>query len=120
MFKDKIASALDFDPSAQIELIEHEPNELVYKTSAVKDQLVVFSEMYYGHGWNSFIDDKETPHISANYALRAMMVPAGEHSITFKFEPDVVKTGGTIALTGSIILGLMLLGGIYFTFKNKD
>jgi hypothetical protein len=119
-FKDQIPSTLDFDPSAQIELIEHEPNRLVYRSSAAKDQLVVFSEMYYGHGWNSFIDDKETPHISANYALRAMMVPAGEHIITFKFEPEIVKTGSSIALISSIILGLLLLGGIYFTFKNKD
>jgi len=119
-FKDQIPSTLDFDPSAQIELIEHEPNRLVYRSSAAKDQLVVFSEMYYGHGWNSFIDDKETPHISANYALRAMMVPAGEHIITFKFVAKVVKTGSTIALISSIILGLLLLGGIYFTFKNKD
>lgn len=119
-FKDQIPSTLDFDPSAQIELIEHEPNRLVYKSSAAKDQMVVFSEMYYGHGWISFIDDKETPHIRANYALRAMMMPAGEHTITFKFEPEVVKTGSTIALTSSIMLGLLLLGGIYFTFKNKD
>jgi len=119
-FKDQISSTLDFDPSAQIELIEHEPNKLVYKTSAAKDQLVVFSEMYYGHGWKSFIDNKETPHFRANYALRAKMVPAGEHNITFKFEPEVVKTGSTIALTSSIILGLLLLGGIYFSFKNKD
>ncbi|HZJ35994.1 MAG TPA: hypothetical protein VFD29_05160 [Gillisia sp.] len=119
-FKGQIPSTLDFDPSAQIELIEHEPNKLVYKFSAAKEQLAVFSEMYYGHGWISYIDDKETSHIRANYALRAMMVPAGKHIISFKFEPEVVKTGGTIALTSSIILGLLLLGGIYFTFKNKD
>ncbi|MBK5194067.1 MAG: hypothetical protein JJE07_12835 [Flavobacteriaceae bacterium] len=119
-FKDQIPSTLDFDPSAQIELIEHEPNKLVYRSSAAKDQLVVFSEMYYGHGWISSIDDKETPHILANYALRAMMVPAGEHIITFKFEPKVVKKGSTIALISSIILGFLLLGGIYFTFKIKD
>ena len=119
-FKDQIPSTLDFDPSAQIELIEHEPNRLVYRSSAAKDQLAVFSEMYYGHGWISYIDDEETPHIRANYALRAMMVPAGEHIITFKFEPKTVKTGSAIALASSIILGFLLLGGIYFTFKNKD
>jgi len=119
-FKDLIPSTLNIDPSAQIKLTSHEPNKLVYKTSATKDQLVVFSEMYYGHGWISSIDDRETPHIRANYALRAMMVPAGEHIITFKFEPDVVKTGGNIALTSSVILGLLLLAGIYFTIKNKE
>ena len=119
-FKDKLPAEFDFDPSAQIELIQQEPNKLVYKTSAAKDQLVVYSEMYYGPGWTSFVDDQETPHFRANYVLRAMMVPAGEHSITFKFEPEVVKTGSKIALTSSIILGLLLLGGILYTFKNKD
>lgn len=119
-FKDHIPSTLDFDPSAQIELIEFEPNKLVYRSSSAKDQLAVFSEMYYGHGWISFIDEKETPHIRANYALRAMMVPSGEHTITFRFEPEVVKTGSTIALASSLILGLLLLGGIYLSFKNKD
>ena len=119
-FKDKLPAEFDFDPSAQIELIQQEPNKLVYKTSAAKDQLVVFSEMYYGQGWTSFVDDQEIPHFRANYVLRAMMVPAGEHSITFKFEPEVVKTGSKIALTSSIILGLLLLGGILYTFKNKD
>ena len=119
-FKDKLPAEFDFDPSAQIELIQHEPNKLVYKTSTAKDQLVVFSEMYYGQGWTSFVDDQEIPHFRANYVLRAMMVPAGEHSITFKFEPEVVKTGSKIALTSSIILGLLLLGGILYTFKNKD
>ena len=119
-FTDKLPSEFEFDPSAQIELIEQEPNKLVYKTSASKDQLVVFSEMYYGRGWTSYINNVETPHFRANYVLRAMMVPSGEHNITFKFEPNVVKTGSKIALTSSILLGLLLLGGILYTFKNKD
>ncbi len=115
-----LPSSLDFDPAANIELIEAEPNKLVYRSSATKEQLAVFSEMYYGHGWRSFIGEKETPHFRANYALRAMMVPAGEHLITFTFEPEVVKTGSAIALASSIILGILLLGGIYLGFKNIE
>ena len=48
-----------------------------------------------------------------------MELPAGNHIIEFKFDPDVVKTGSRIALASSILLGLLLFGGLYFEFKKK-
>ena len=50
--------------------------------------------------------------------LRAMMVPAGEHTLEFKFEPQVVKTGGTISLASNILLVLIILGGIFYGIKR--
>ena len=55
----------------------------------------------------------------ADYVLRAMNVPAGKHSITFKFEPGVVETGSTIALVGTVLFGLILLGGIGYEYKKR-
>jgi hypothetical protein len=49
-----------------------------------------------------------------------MMVPAGEHTITFKFEPEVVRTGSSIALASSVILGLLLLGALFYTFRERN
>jgi len=118
--QDKIPDSFPEDPSASIELISYAPNELKYRTSASSDQLAVFSEIYYPHGWKTFIDGEESNHFQANYTLRAMVVPAGEHEISFKFEPEVVKKGSNIALMSSILLGILLLGGIFYTFKNKD
>ncbi|MEP6261808.1 MAG: YfhO family protein [Gillisia sp.] len=108
------------DTSARIELVSHRPNELVYKSNNSKEGLAVFSEMYYPHGWTVLIDGKETTHFPANYVLRAMTIPAGEHEITFKFEPQVIKKGSDIALMSSIFLGILLLGGIFYTFKRKE
>ncbi|MNR09877.1 hypothetical protein D3C85_1260990 [compost metagenome] len=48
-----------------------------------------------------------------------MEVPGGKHTIEFKFEPQVVKTGGTITLASSIGMLLLLIGGIYFENKYK-
>ncbi len=108
------------DSTASIELISQQPNELVYKTTSSKEQFAVFSEMYYGNGWNADVDGNGTPHYNVNYVLRGMQIPAGEHTITFKFEPQVIKTGSSIALASSILLGLLTLAGIYFSFKKKD
>jgi uncharacterized membrane protein YfhO len=74
--------------------------------------------MYYADGWNAFIDGKKVSHFRADYALRAMEIPSGKHTIEFKFEPQVVKTGSTIALISSILMLFLLIGGVYMERKK--
>jgi hypothetical protein len=107
------------DSLATIELTDYKPNHLTYKSVTRKDQLAVFSEIYYDKGWNAYIDGKPAPHFRANYVLRAMIVPAGTHTIEYKFEPKVYKTGEKISLASSILLVLLALGGIGFMIKRK-
>jgi len=75
--------------------------------------------MYYKDGWNAFIDGKEVPHFRADYALRALNIPAGKHIVEFKFQPQVVKTGSTIALFSSIAMVFLITGGLYFERKKN-
>jgi len=119
-FREEVKQIPQPDTTATIELVSHRPNELIYEFSSATDQLTVFSEIYYPHGWSAYIDGNEVSHFQANYVLRAMMVPAGDHQITFKFEPDVIRKGSNIALMSSILLGILLLGGIFYTFKKKE
>lgn len=107
------------DSTATISLLEHKPNYLKYRSTNSKDGFAVFSEMYYGKGWQAYLDGNQVPHQRVNYVLRGLELPLGEHTIEFKFEPQVVKTGSTIALASSILFGLLLLGGLYMEFKNK-
>lgn len=97
------------DTTAMIELSEAEPNHLTYLTDARKDQLAVFSEVYYPNGWQAYIDGEPAEHFRANWILRAMVVPAGKHSIEFRFEPAIYNTGETISLASSILLLLLVL-----------
>lgn len=105
------------DSLATIKLESYAPNKLVYKTKAASDQLAVFSEIYYQHGWKAFVDGTEEPHFRVNYVLRAMVVPAGEHTIEFRFEPAAYYSGEKIAMAGSILLLLLAAGAIFMELK---
>jgi len=107
------------DSTAAIALTEYEPNHLVYKSQTGREQLAVFSEIYYSKGWNAYVDGKKAPYFRTNYILRAMIVPAGSHTIEFKFEPDVIKVGEKISLSSSILLILMAIGSIGFWARKN-
>ena len=108
----------DVDSLAAIRLIKHAPNYLKYQSTNKNDGFAVFSEIYYPKGWKTYIDGKETSHMRVNYILRGMPIPAGNHTIEFKFDPEVVKTGSSIALASSILLGVLLLAGLFYEFKK--
>lgn len=114
------------DSMATIELKEYAPNRLVYHSKTTTDRLAVFSEIYYPYGWQAYVDGKPQAHFRANYVLRAMIVPSGEHEIIFKFEPQSYYMGEKISLAGSILLLLMLAGMIaqeikkYFVSKRRN
>jgi len=107
------------DSLARIALTEYKPNHLTYKSETSREQLAVFSEIYYEKGWSAYIDGKQAPYFRANYVLRAMIVPAGTHTIEFKFEPQVYKTGEKISYASSILLVLLAIGGIGLLAKSK-
>lgn len=106
------------DSLASITLDSYQPNDLKYTSINSNDGLAVFSEMYYKNGWNVYVDGNKVEHLRANYVLRALPIPAGKHTIEFKFEPEVVKTGSTITLLSSIVMVLLLAAGIYFERKK--
>ena len=108
----------DVDSLAVIRLINHAPNYLKYQSTNKNEGFAVFSEIYYPKGWKTYIDGKETSHMRVNYILRGMPIPAGNHTIEFKFDPEVVKTGSSIALASSILLGVLLLAGLFYEFKK--
>jgi uncharacterized membrane protein YfhO len=107
------------DSLATIKLDLYKPNHLKYTSNNSNDGFAVFSEIYYKDGWKATIDGKEASIYRVNYTLRGLEIPKGKHTIEFKFEPEVVKTGSTIALFSSIGMILLIIGGVYFERKKK-
>ncbi|MDD2243810.1 MAG: YfhO family protein [Dysgonamonadaceae bacterium] len=102
------------DSASTISLTSYDSNILTYQANAKKDELAVFSEIYYPKGWQITIDGKPTEMLRVNYTLRALVVPEGEHTIVFKFDPQSIKVTDTIAY---ISLGIMLLVAICFLYR---
>ena len=87
------------DAKSTIKLTQYKPNYLAYEAKNLKaDQLAVFSEIYYNKGWDAYIDGNKVPYLRANYLLRAMVIPAGDHKIEFKFEPKSYYVGEKVSL----------------------
>jgi uncharacterized membrane protein YfhO len=107
------------DSTATITLTTYKPNYLKYQSNNSNDGLAVFSEIYYADGWNAYIDGNLAPHHRVNYVLRALQIPKGNHTIEFKFEPKVIETGSKIALASSILLGLLIVGGIFLRMQES-
>jgi hypothetical protein len=101
------------DASGSIKLTSYEPNHLIYQSQSSQAGLAVFSEIYYPEGWQAYIDNKEIPHIQANYVLRALIIPAGEHKIEFKFEPSTYYMGNKITFVSSLIV-ILLVGFVAY------
>ncbi|MFW5706466.1 MAG: YfhO family protein [Bacteroidota bacterium] len=104
----------------QIELVQYEPNVLKYTAQTSGPRLAIFSEVYYPHGWKVYLNGEETSHFRANYILRAMVLPAGNHDIEFRFEPRSFYTGETIALIFSVILVLAMVGYAILQWRKTN
>jgi hypothetical protein len=107
------------DSISAVNLEVYKPNYLKYISNSTDGGLAIFSENYYENGWKAYVDGNETRIFRANYVLRAIQLPAGKHTIEFKFEPEVVKTGSTIALISSIGMLLLIGAGVYLERKRR-
>ncbi|QRA41714.1 YfhO family protein [Chryseobacterium cucumeris] len=107
------------DSTAFITLTKYQPNELEFKSQSKTPQLAVFSEVYYPHGWKVLVDEKEVPYIKADYLLRAVHVPAGNHHIRMVFEPEVIEKGKWLSLFSFGLFILLAAFGLFWMNKNK-
>lgn len=100
------------DSAASIVVKKYSPDTLVYETNNSQNGLAVFSEIYYPEGWTATIDGKKAHILRTNFALRALMIPAGKHQVEFTFTLPGFAEAETISYTGSILLTLFILTGI--------
>ncbi len=113
---ESVVKSLPSDSTATIELVAYEPNYLKYEVSSDKGGTVVFSEIYYP-GWKSTVDGQEVAHGRANYILRAMNVPAGQHVVEFRFDPTSFHVTENIAFVALGLLALLAIVVVVLKIK---
>jgi hypothetical protein len=107
------------DSVASIRLVEQKPNWLKYEAKSTTGGLAVFSEIFYPKGWTATIDGKEVPILRADYVLRAIEVPAGNHTIEFVFQPKPYLVGDKVTMASSWLLLLLVLGTLGWTLRQE-
>ena len=107
------------DPNGSIQLTQYEPNALTFAYSSESPQLAVFSDIWYPKGWKAWVDDTPVDIARANYVLRALPLPAGDHTIRFVFAPESYTKGAIYSRISSALLLLLLAAGIFVRLRKR-
>ncbi len=105
--------------TGNLEMTSYTPNEVRYHYSATEPRVAVFSEVFYPEAWHAAVDGEPLNLFRADWTLRGALLPAGEHDVVMRFEPQSYKTGATVSLIASILLLLALAAAIFLYVKRK-
>ncbi|MGW8122132.1 YfhO family protein [Roseivirga echinicomitans] len=100
-----------------IELVDYHPGYWKYNSQNSGDGFAVFSEVYYPNGFKASIDGEPVALLRADYVLRALEIPAGNHEIIIEFKPSIYSTGKIVMRIFSILVVLLFLGTIYWSLR---
>ncbi|MBR6814170.1 MAG: YfhO family protein, partial [Tidjanibacter sp.] len=103
----------------EIALTEYYPNRLVYDYTSDEGGVAVFSEIYYDKGWTAYIDGEEAPYFRADYVLRAMELPAGSHTVEFRFRAPHYPLVAGITLTFSWVIVAGVVVAVVLMIRDK-
>ena len=105
--------------TGNLEMTSYTPNEVCYRYSTPQDRVAVFSEVFYPNGWTATVDGQPLNIFRADWTLRGALLPAGDHEVVMRFAPQSYKTGATVSLIASLLLLLMLVISLAFTFRGS-
>ncbi len=102
-----------------IALTEYRPNRLKYEYTAPEEAVAVFSEIFYDHGWTAYVDGEEMPYFRADYVLRAMKLPAGKHTVEWRFRAPGWTAVEGVTLAASLVILLGAVAALVYCFRKK-
>ena len=71
----------------QSEIVAYAQDEIIVHTNFACNGMLVVSERF-APEWQATVDGESTDVLRANYLLRAVAVPAGEHTVHFRYRPS--------------------------------
>jgi hypothetical protein len=107
------------DSASTIMLTDYDSDFLIYSVDAKKDELAIFSEVYYPKGWQITIDGEPAEMLRANYTLRALPIPQGKHTVEFRFDPESIKVTDRIAY-GALLIMLLTAVVIFINAIKRN
>lgn len=98
----------DSSATGQVTITAYELNQVQLTAVAPQDGFLVLGDTYYS-GWRAAVDGRSAPIYRADTILRAVYLPAGEHTITFSFLPLDFVLGAFISIFALLVcVGLLI------------
>jgi uncharacterized membrane protein YfhO len=101
-----------------VQVTSYQANEIVLQSERSTPGFMVLSEIWYPAGWEATIDDESTKIYKTNFVLRGLKVPAGQHQITLRFEPNSVYWGHLFSWIGHAMLLCLGIGVIVISYRK--
>lgn len=120
---DTTLAGKSYDATGEISLVEYRPNYLKYEYESQGDALAVFSEIYFPDGWTASIDGAQAPYFRVDYLLRGMELPAGRHTVEWRFRAPRWQMAEGITLASSLAIlaacAALIAAGVWRTVKRR-
>ena len=99
---------------AKVLMERFEPDEIVYRVTTDRPRLLVASEVYYPAGWTARVGTEPAPILRADFLLRGIPIPSGNHIVTLRFEPETRSQGRMISWLAALVayIGAIGLGSL--------
>jgi uncharacterized membrane protein YfhO len=108
-----LPSGVSAQPDSHVTLTKYQSRSIELAVDPAAAKLLVLSEIYYPAGWKAFVDGQETEIFKTNYVLRSVVVPAGKHTVEFRFAPGSYETGLTVTQSAWGVTLVLMLGGAF-------
>lgn len=102
------------DPGLPIP-VKYTGSEVIFKTNPPRAAYLVLTDSY-APGWIAQLDGTDTPIYRADGNFRAVVVPAGEHTLRFKYSPISFRVGSVVSLLAVIAVMLAFVGLVWQRF----
>ncbi|MFN2289830.1 MAG: YfhO family protein, partial [Anaerolineae bacterium] len=99
-----------------VRVSRYEPDVLEIQVEAPASGYLVLSDPYYP-GWQAKVDGEPVELLRANYAFRAIPIPAGSHTATMAFRPNTWRAG--LVLTTLTVLALLAVAGTVLAGRRR-
>ena len=108
-------SPSDISPSfggqGDVDIEQYNPETVALRVRSDTDGLLVLTDAYYP-GWRVAVDGAPEPIRQVDGLFRGVFLPAGDHDVVFRFQPDSVRTGAVLTMVGIglefIVFGLIV------------
>jgi hypothetical protein len=97
-------------PAGSVQITAYAPKEVDIKVQATTSAILLLNDRY-DQDWHVRVDGKLQPVLRLNYIMRGVYLPAGDHTIEFRFEPPLTTLYvSVLAIASSLLLcGILVL-----------